>query len=124
MPTPRFTFRPRPTLLLFLLFCLCSSAISIAQTMNIASIADITGDAANHQVSTSTAPVRWVLFIAPAANTAVVRIGDSGISATEGASLAAGGGLMLPPVNGRFYDLSTTYYRAATGDKLNIIWAR
>lgn len=93
--------------------------------------ADITGDAAAHQLVAS-GSARWIQFIAPAANGAVVRIGDSTTSVSRGLPVAAGGGLMLPalPVETRlslqdhFYSLAGIYYYAGSGDKLSYCYAK
>lgn len=97
--------------------------------MNINTLADITGDAANHQIASS-GSASWIQFITPSSNSAAFRIGDTNISATRGLALAAGGSLLIPDINStlkdsnqyRSYDLSTIYYRGAVGDKLYIAW--
>jgi hypothetical protein len=95
-----------------------------AAQSNLVTIADITGDGANHAISATTLKVRWMLVIADSGNAADVRIGDSNISATRGAVVSAGGGLLLPPSTGTSsqsqYDLSNIYYRAGTGDKISV----
>ena len=94
-------------------------------------IADITGDGSAHAITTS-GSARWVIFICPSTNSAAVRIGDSSISATQGAPVAAGGGLMFPAIppdprqatQNQLYDLTKIYYRAGTGDKVSIIYVK
>jgi hypothetical protein len=85
--------------------------------------ADISGDGANHQIASSGICVS-IQFIAPNTNSNVVRVGDSSISATQGAPIAPGAGLYLPKMgttaNDR-YPLSIWYYRIAVGDKLSIL---
>lgn len=84
----------------------------------------------NHAFGTGTA--RWIQIICPAANSAVVRLGDVNISATQGLPIAAGGGMLYPPLpanpiirgSNQLYDLSTLYYRAASGDKVSIVWSK
>lgn len=68
----------------------------------------------------------WVQLVAPTANAAVIRWGDSNTSATRGAIIAAGGGQMLPPVPSRItgYDLTKLYYYCTASDKLEIVYAR
>lgn len=93
--------------------------------------ADVAGDSAAHQVQTS-GTARWVQFICTANNTAIVRVGDSAVSATRGLPIAAGGGLMLPPIPSapgmkqidQFYQLSSIYYIVQTGDAVSIAWGR
>lgn len=92
-------------------------------TIAIVTVPDITGDAANHAVSTGTA--RWIQFVAPAANAANVRVGDSNISSTRGIPIPPGGSMFLPesPDLGLGYDLANVFYRATTGDIVSIAWA-
>lgn len=95
-----------------------------AQTaITIRTLDDITGDGSAHQLALS-GTGRWVQIIALSGNSAAVRIGDSNVSATRGAPVAAGGGLLLPPsenVN-LWYSLSGIYYYAANGDQLAVIY--
>jgi len=92
------------------------------QVVTIKDLADITGDGSTHAISAAPLYCSWVEIVAPAANTALLRIGSSSISATQGISVAPGGGYMLPILSDsrRRYDLSAIYYRAANGDKLNV----
>ncbi len=107
---------------------LAIAALLVAQTATIATLPEITGDAAAHQIAAS-GSARWIQFIAPAGNGAVVRIGDSLTSATRGLPMAAGGGLMLPPLpvdtrnsnQAVLYKLSAIYYYAGSGDKLDMV---
>jgi len=108
-------------------WCLCiviGALILGAQTL-IRVPAEVTCDSAAHAVSTSGLAV-WVQFIAPAANSAVVRVGDSNVSATRGFPIAAGGGYNTPVLgqgNPR-YDLTKIFYYCTTGDKVVIGWAQ
>lgn len=95
------------------------------------SLADVTGNGSAHQLITS-GQARWVQVITNSSNSAGVRFGGSATSATNGLSVAAGGGQFFPaiptdaaqPVPGNnYYDLSTFYYYAANGDKFSVIWA-
>lgn len=100
-------------------------------TVRPTTVADLTGDAASHQLATS-GQARWVQFVALAANGAAIRIGDSNVSATRGTAVAAGGGFMLPPVSNdnrestqdHFYNLSSIYYYAGSGDKITVTYAQ
>lgn len=98
----------------------------IGQVAKPTSYVEVTGDAATHQLAAS-GTCRIIQFIMPAGNGAVVRLGDSTTSISKGLPLAAGSGYTLQPlpsdarvgVDQRYYDLSTWYYYAATGDKLD-----
>lgn len=110
------------------MFLLAVGVLAFAQTLTVSAPADITGDAAAHAVGTG--QVRWVLFITPSTNSAAVRVGDSSVSTTRGAPIAAGGGLFFPPIppDGRdassqkMYSLAQIYYVAQTNDKVSISW--
>lgn len=117
-----------------LLLAIILGASLFAQTgyIGVHTIADITGDGATHQLFSGGGSCRWVQVVAPSTNSAAVRIGDSAISATQGLTVAAGNGQMLPPLTVdpresiaglHLYDMSQLYYRAASGDKLSVIWA-
>lgn len=115
--------------LFLLLLLLCNPAIPQVSTPSIRTIADITGDAAAHQLSTTAISARWVLIVTLAANSAVVRVGDVSTSTSRGAAVAAGGGLFFPPIAGTrqqpvLYDLSTIYYYAGSGDKITVVYAQ
>jgi hypothetical protein len=113
------------------LLALVSLMLAQSGTVKPTSAADITGDAATHQLATS-GQARWVLFIAQSGNAAVVRIGDSQVSISRGAPISAGAGLLFPALGvdqreasaEHLYDLSAIYYYAATGDKLSVLWAK
>jgi len=87
--------------------------------------AEITCDSAAHAVSTSGLAL-WVQLIAPSTNSAVVRFGDSSVSATRGFPIAAGGGYNTPVVSqgSPRYDLTKLFYYCTTGDKVDIGWAK
>lgn len=111
-----------------LLTAIFLSSLLIAQSGIVAPISypEITGDASTHQLST-TGTCRTIQFIAPAANAAVVRIGDSTTTSAKGLPVAAGGGLFMPPLDSdqresvqqHMYNLSAFYYYAASNDKLD-----
>lgn len=94
-----------------------------AQSVSFSTLPDITGDGSAHQVA-ATGSGRWVQIIAPAANSAAVRIGRSDVSSSKGAPVAPGAGFLLPPstnINIQ-YSLNSIYYYAGNGDKLSVIW--
>ncbi len=106
-------------------FCLFSASLAFSQTVSLVTIPDKTGDAAAHQIQTS-GTCKALQIIAQVGNAAVVRIGDSTVSASAGLPIAAGGGLFLPPItfsNGSSfvsYKLSAMYYYAGSGDVVSI----
>jgi hypothetical protein len=110
----------------FILLALIAVA-ALCQQAVIATQADVSGDGANHAIGTG--PARWIQFIAPTTNAAVVRIGNSSISSTQGSPMAAGSGFLMPPLDqgqgspqAARYNLANVYYRVAIGDKLSISW--
>ena len=84
----------------------------------VATLADITGTGAAVQISAS-GTARWVQFIAPTTNTAVVRCGDSNVSTSRGLPIAAGAGQFFP-FQAQVYNLSSIYCYIANGDKISI----
>src|ERR1035438_7857810 len=99
-------------LLILGLLAWCSQA-----SITVTTLADISGDAAAHAIATS-GGATWIQFVAPSANSSVVRIGDSNISSTRGTPVAVGGGFFMPPVaisnnpsGDPKYQLSTISYR-------------
>ncbi len=107
-----------------------ATALLMAQgTLKVTTLADITGNSTTVQLQTS-GSARWVLFVAPSTNSAVIRIGDSATGATRGAPVAAGGGLLFPPVAAdsresatqHLYNLANIYYYVTTSDKVSIQW--
>lgn len=90
--------------------------------------ADITGNGANQQVdSTAGHTCRWIQIVTPSTNSATLtRWGDTNISATQGGTIAAGGGQFLPPISStgggeQFYDVTKLYVRAANSDKVSVV---
>lgn len=94
---------------------------TIAETV----LADITGDAAAHPLSTFIPKyVRIVDVIAAAGNGAAVRLGDSSTSSTRGKPLAAGAAYRYAEsLLGRPWDASKIYYYAASGDKITVSYS-
>ena len=100
-----------------------------AQKNALGTVADITGSGAAVQIATSGA-AQWVQITAPSGNGAVVRFGDSNVSISRGAIVAAGGGQFLPPIPvgpsagaaTGLYQLSTIYCYIANGDKVTVTW--
>jgi hypothetical protein len=84
---------------------------------------DITGAASTTQLS-ATLGCSSVQILAPSANSASVRWGDSSTSSTRGGVIAAGGGQYLPPAGSNYYPLSSLYVYVATGDKLQFVCFR
>ena len=103
-----------------------SAPVNAQTLVAVSSAADITGDGAAHTLQATKTTARWVVVIAATTNTAAVRLGGSGVSVSQGAAVAAGGGFMYPPMPNlnTQYDLSTLYYYAAVGDKLTLVWGR
>lgn len=95
----------------------------------VTSPADVSGSSTAVQIATS-GTARWIQVIAPAANSNVVRCGDSTVTATRGLPIAAGGGFMFPTippdtrqaVNQHYYSLSTVYCFISSGDKASFAW--
>ena len=109
-----------------------ATALLMAQgALTVTTLSDITGNSSTVQVASS-GTARWVLFVAPSTNSAVIRIGDSATGAARGAPVAAGGGLLYPPVaadtrestSAKLYNLANLYYYVTTGDKVSIQWGR
>jgi hypothetical protein len=104
-----------------LLFVFC---LAIVAQLLVVSTAEITCDSATHALSTA-GVARWVQLVAPTANAAVIRWGDSNTAAARGAIIAPGGGQMLPAVPGfPGYDLTKIYYYCTASDKLEIVYAK
>lgn len=115
--------------LLLLLLPVVSSTQSNSTIVAPTTLADITGTGAPVQVQSS-GTARWVLFIALSTNAASVRVGDSNVSTSRGAPVAAGGGLLYPTITTQvgdqkqpLYNLSAIYVYIANGDKVAIQWA-
>jgi len=97
----------------------------------LSSVADLTGDGSTHAVAAS-GTARWVVVLAATSNTANVRVGDSTVSSTRGASILPGGSFMFPAMPSapkmntadQYYSLSGVYYYAAVGDKVSVVWGK
>ena len=116
-------------LLLLLLLPVIGAAQANKTIVAPTTLADITGTGAAVQVQSS-GTARWVLFVAPTTNSAVVRVGDSSVSTTRGAPMAAGGSVFYPPITTQvgdqkqpLYNLSAIYVYIANGDKVSIQWS-
>lgn len=109
-----------------LLFQPWSGPVSAQALVQVSSATDITGDGAAHALQSSKTTARWVVVISASTNSAVIRLGGSTVSSSQGAAIAVGGGFMCPPIpaGSVYYDLNALYYYAATGDKLTVIWGR
>lgn len=89
----------------------------------------VTGAGAAVQLATS-GTAQWIQVLAPSTNSATVNCGDVNVSTTRGILIAAGGGLMFPPiapdtrqsVNQHYYSLANVYCYVANGDKVNFAW--
>lgn len=111
---------------------LCLSLL--AQTL-IVTPADITGTAAAVAIGSS-GVARWVAIksaetnatttCTTSATTGCVHVGDSNISTTRGFTLLPGASMFYPfvPAGQPGYDLTKIYVFAATGEKVQITWAR
>src|SRR5689334_3478682 len=85
---------------------------------NIHTVATFTGTAAKVCISTDTTTrAKWIQVVTPAANSAVVRFGDSTVSATTGLPIAAGAGYNTPACESCIYQLAATCMYIANGDK-------
>ena len=84
---------------------------------------DISGASTTTQLST-TLGCDSLQLIAPAANSASVRWGDSSTSSTRGGVVPAGGAQFFPPSSSNYYLLSSIYVYVATGDKLQFVCMR
>lgn len=102
---------------------------SLCAQITLKSQADVTGTGAA-QALVGPANARWVQMVAPSANASVVRWGDSLITTSRGAIIAAGAGQMLPafaPATGgssqsTLYDLTRIYVLVQIGDKITVTW--
>ncbi len=107
----------------------CWLAVLAAQgTININTRADVTGQAAAVQVTTS-GSARWLMILAPTTNSAVIRCGDSNVSTSRGTPVANGAGLFFPPIPPdsqtaiNLYNLANIYCYVGSGDKVSFTWA-
>ena len=100
--------------------------------MTVHTIANITPGGTATRIATSGA-ARWILFTVPAGNSGVIRVGDSSVSATQGAAVGAAStatSLLFPPlpVNhelraaDQLYDLSTIYAYGTSSDTVGITY--
>ena len=100
-----------------------------AQKAALGTIADISGSGSAVKLATS-GSAHWIQFTAPTGNASAVRYGDSNVSSSRGAIIAAGGGDLLPvlhvPGGGQasdsLYQFSTIYVYIASGDSLSVTW--
>lgn len=125
------TFTAAALLLALLLMLQTPVSVSAQGTglVVVTTAAEVTGTAAAVQISSS-GNARWIQVIAPSTNSAVIRCGDSNVSATRGLPIAAGGGFMFPgmPFNPNlnsmqnYYSLANVYCYIANGDKADFAW--
>lgn len=109
------------TLVLFAWFYPSGQETVQAQTtLNLGSIADITGTGAAVALSSTSLRARWVIVTC----TATTRFGDSAISATQGIQIPANTPTALPVLlqNNTYYDLSKIYFLVASSNKISIIY--
>ena len=95
--------------------------LACASLATVGTTTEITGTAAAVPIASSGSAL-WVQLIADPSNASAVRVGDSTVTATRGARVAPGGGLLLP-VKGDYYSLASIYVYVATGDKVSVLWA-
>lgn len=101
-------------------FALLALALIPAYGAFLASFAEVTGTGAAVALTTNTQTLcSYIQIIAPAANSAVVRFGDSTVSATVGLPIAAGGGYNTPVIPGSKYAMSAQYVYVANNDKVD-----
>ncbi len=88
-------------------------------------LAEITGDAAAHALTTGSEKGKYVIIQTPSANGADVRIGGASVSSSVGLPVPKGTTIILPPVSDpmEVYPLAGLYYYAGSGDKLNVMYA-
>jgi hypothetical protein len=89
----------------------------------------VTTAATRVQVSSTATPVMDVIFTCPAANTGVIYVGDSSVSASRGIEVAKGTSISINQAFGRSagleYKLSNFYVDAATnGDKVKVSYVK
>ena len=88
------------------------------------SLPDITGTGSSVQLSSTIIKANWVQVQAISGNSAAVRLGDSGVSSTEGAVIAATGGQFAPPAgNTNCYNLADIWVLIGSGDKIAICYS-
>ena len=118
-----------------LLTLAAAAALFLAAQTRLTSPAEIVGTGVAVQVN-ATEIARWVQFVAPLSNSAVhcsatditacPRVGNVNASATQGIPLAPGAGYMLPvlPTGQPGYLTAQIYVWIATGDKVDVAWAK
>lgn len=99
--------------------------------MALRTLADVTGDGAAHPLAAAgdTRTASWIQFIIGGDNknpsATPTRIGDSNISATQGAPIPFGGSQFLPWRDPRLhqpYKLSQVYYLAPVGVTVSTLY--
>jgi hypothetical protein len=85
----------------------------------------LTGAATQATITADTSKAKWVQLLADSGNSAAINIGGPEVSATAGFPLAAGASQFLPSVSDlfEFYQFNKSYYYAANGDKLHVLYA-
>lgn len=84
--------------------------------------ADITGDGSAHTLASipglNVTAARWWQFKTISIASTAARIGDSGVSATQGVPVGIGEAQFSPPISQPFdpYDLNQIYYLLQSGD--------
>lgn len=124
------------------LIALAFFATALDAQTPVISPATISGDGAAHAVTTTAQRARWIIFIAPASNTATncsasaggsqsacPRVGDSNVTTSRGVPLPPGSSLMYPYIgtpgaNAPGYGLNSIFYVVQSGDTLIIQYAQ
>lgn len=114
---------------------LAAAALLLTAQTRITSPAEIVGTGVAVQINANEI-ARWVQFVAPLSNSAVhcsatditacPRVGNQNVSATVGIPLQPGAGYMLPalPTGQPGYSMAQIYVWVATGDKVDVSWAK
>ena len=112
------------------LLLLLAALVGAQDSLTIYPITDISGTGSAVHLSSSGA-ARWCQLVAPAGNAAVVRWGDSSITTSRGAIIAAGAGQFIPPMVGTnppggsaLFQLANVYVLVQSGDKISITCGR
>lgn len=97
--------------------------------MNVTSIADISGDNAKHQISTTNVQAVWVAFtVVAASGVAAARVGDTNVSSSRGAAVVTNTrALVFPPRDAGpgawdMYNLANLYAYVPSGVTLTITY--
>jgi hypothetical protein len=86
-------------------------------------IADITPNSVATALKAARTPCNWVIISAPAANSGVMRVGDSTTGASSGAIIAKGESLTLFPIGDTQYlDLSLVFVYGASSDVVGVLY--